>query len=780
MFKQSFTALCCYIVIVLCLIVFMGWQFDLPVLTNILPGSPATTPITAFLLVLTSVALLSSLEMISSSWVKMSGIGLCIIVGLASLWLLSKYLFDLKADIELIFYKEAIRQHYPVYLGRPSPRTLICALLLSSAIGMTFYSKASRRVVNVLGLASWIIPWLALFGYASLNNPFYEFPDAPQVGMSPITAICFLLLTIGVFGLDSKKGIFNLFKTSSLGSRLVQILLPVAVFAPLVFSWLVLYVQSMGFLEGISFISVDWAFTSLIFIGMVLLAGYFIADRDRKLKESESRFHRLVADVKDYSIIMLDTKGVVVSWNKGAEEIKGYNESEIIGEHFSVFYTEEDKEINRSESLLNEALKNIRVQDEGWRVRKDKSLFWADVVITATFDENKVHVGFSEVTRDQTLKRSFQEKLEMSEKRFREFMESAPDAMIIANEEGNIIYSNLQAHKLFGYSKKELITINVEELIPENYREIHKEFRHEYMKSPKLRMMGSGMELKGLKKDGKEFPIEISLSPIMTEQELLVSASIRDKTVAKKAHEEIELLNSTLEKRNEEILMSNKELESFSYSVSHDLVAPLRTVTGFSNILLKKHSDNLNDEGKRVVNVIVKHTNKMDKLIQDILKFSMLSRTNVSFTKLDLQSLFREAYQNLIQAESDERDIDFKVGTLPFVKGDRPTMMQAVTNLVSNALKYTRFKEKAVINVGYLETEGENTIFIRDNGVGFDDRHLDKLFGVFQRLHSNDEFEGTGVGLAIVQRIIQRHHGKIWAESKIDQGAIFYFQIPDN
>ena len=470
----------------------------------------------------------------------------------------------------------------------------------------------------------------------------------------------------------------------------------------------------------------------------------------------------------------------MVSWNKGAEEIKGYNESEIIGEHFSVFYTEEDKEINRSESLLNEALKNIRVQDEGWRVRKDKSLFWADVVITATFDENKVHVGFSEVTRDQTLKRSFQEKLEMSEKRFREFMESAPDAMIIANEEGNIIYSNLQAHKLFGYSKKELITINVEELIPENYREIHKEFRHEYMKSPKLRMMGSGMELKGLKKDGKEFPIEISLSPIMTEQELLVSASIRDKTVAKKAHEEIELLNSTLEKRNEEILMSNKELESFSYSVSHDLVAPLRTVTGFSNILLKKHSDNLNDEGKRVVNVIVKHTNKMDKLIQDILKFSMLSRTNVSFTKLDLQSLFREAYQNLIQAESDERDIDFKVGTLPFVKGDRPTMMQAVTNLVSNALKYTRFKEKAVINVGYLETEGENTIFIRDNGVGFDDRHLDKLFGVFQRLHSNDEFEGTGVGLAIVQRIIQRHHGKIWAESKIDQGAIFYFQIPDN
>ncbi|MEQ6122157.1 PAS domain S-box protein [Reichenbachiella sp. MALMAid0571] len=776
--KQSLTSFCCSVVFFLCLIVFIGWQFDIPFLTNILPGSPATTPLTAFLLVLISVSLLLSTPSISALWLKRLGMVICVTVGLFSLWLLIKYLLGFSPDIESVFYEDAMKLRYPVFQGRPSLRTLISALLISSTIGLSFFYKKKQRVVHVLALVSWIIPWLTLFGYASLNNPFYEFPNASQVGMSPITAICFLLLTIGVFGLDPKHGIINFLKSSPLGNRVVRILLPISVFAPLVFSWLVLYANNRGFFENISVISVDWAFTSLIFIGMVLLAGYFITDRDAKLKESENQYHRLVEDVQDYSIIMLDITGKVVSWNKGAESIKGYKESEIIGQHFSVFYTEEDKQANRPDSLLNEALRNVRVEDEGWRLRKNGNPFWANVVITAIFDQNKKHVGFSKVTRDQTLKKSFQEKIEVSERHFRQFLESAPDAMIIANAEGKIVYSNLQAHKLFGYSKEEFLVNNVEELMPGNFRSNHQKHRSEYMISPKVRMMGTGMELKGLKKDGTEFPIEIALSPIMTEEGLLVSAAIRDITVAKRAHEEIELLNSTLEKRAEEILASNKELEAFSYSVSHDLRAPLRAIAGFSNKLLRKHSDNLDDEGKRVVDVILKNTYRMGQLIDDILMFSRLNRTNISFTPLDLQLLFKEAYQNLIQAENSKRDIEFNVSTLPLIKGDRSTMMQAITNLVSNALKYTRPRQKTVINIGYLEKEGEITIFIKDNGVGFDDRHIDKLFGVFQRLHNDDEFEGTGVGLAIVQRVLHRHLGKIWAEGKIDQGATFYFQIP--
>ncbi|MBI5682080.1 MAG: HAMP domain-containing protein [Deltaproteobacteria bacterium] len=231
-----------------------------------------------------------------------------------------------------------------------------------------------------------------------------------------------------------------------------------------------------------------------------------------------------------------------------------------------------------------------------------------------------------------------------------------------------------------------------------------------------------------------------------------------------------------------------KELESFSYSVSHDLRAPLRAIDGFSNMLLDDYRDRLDDEGKRLLNVVRDNTKKMGQLIDDILHFSHMGRKEITITEIGMDKLVSDVYAE-IKASAPERKLQFNVKPLPPAYGDPAMLRQVVSNLLSNAVKFTREKDAAVIEVGSLGEEAEklgsggagkeqNIYYVKDNGCGFDTKYADKLFGVFQRLHSMGEFEGTGIGLAIVQRIITRHGGRVWAEGKVGEGAVFYFTLP--
>jgi DNA-binding response OmpR family regulator len=221
----------------------------------------------------------------------------------------------------------------------------------------------------------------------------------------------------------------------------------------------------------------------------------------------------------------------------------------------------------------------------------------------------------------------------------------------------------------------------------------------------------------------------------------------------------------------------NQELEAFSYSVSHDLRAPLRAIAGYSQILLEDHIDRLDDEGKRVLHVILESTSKMAQLIDDLLEFARVGRTEMKFTLVDMTLLAHSVVQDLL-ATCRERKIRASVGSLPCYFGDQALLRQVLTNLIGNSFKYTRSRDHAQIEVeGRAETD-ENLYLVRDNGVGFEMDYAHKLFGIFQRLHSSDEFEGTGVGLSLVQRVIQRHGGRVWAEAKPNQGATFYFALP--
>jgi len=337
---------------------------------------------------------------------------------------------------------------------------------------------------------------------------------------------------------------------------------------------------------------------------------------------------------------------------------------------------------------------------------------------------------------------------------------------------------NEAGEELLGYSREELIGKNDYDFFPKEEAEFFTAKDREVLKKGEL--LDIPQESVKTRYKGERI-LHTKKIPILdqTGQPKYLLGISEDITESKEAEERIKRLNEALKEHAQQLAAANKELEAFSYSVSHDLRAPLRHMDGFAELLQKNTVQLLDERNRHYLTVILESAKQMGRLIDDLLVFSRMGRAEMLNSSVNLYQLVKEVIQGL-KPDTEGRDIAWQVSPLPKVAGD-PSMLRLVfMNLISNALKYTRTRPQARIEIGhYSEPTGELVVFVRDNGVGFDMQYKEKLFGVFQRLHKAEEFEGTGIGLANVRRIVQRHGGKTWADGNVDEGAAFYFSLPN-
>ncbi len=760
-----------------------------------------------------------------------------------------------------------------------------------------------------------------------------------------------------------------------------------------------------------------------------------VAEKD--LLSNENIYQKMIEEIEDYAIILLDVNGNVKSWNKGAEKIKGYTSEEVIGKNYRMFYLPSDLEKQLPELIIAEALKKGKVVTEGWRLKRDGTMIWISSVLTALHDsKTKEIIGFTKVVRDYTERKKIEDRSEF----FSNIIRHIQDPIITADTDFNISDWNEPAEKLFGWKKEEVLGKSTREVLNGVYvdnerEEILQAFKAQgywhgetiyqtktgkrvnmlvtasYIKNHQGEVIGTVMvarditqrkrteeilsqinnELEELvierteeiavrekrfksliendytitalldenfntiyrspsaesilgwtEEERKNMPIEEVTHPDEYEQQrsimkelianpgkpihsifrskhkkghyiwvesvavnrlndpnvgaivinmhditerkksadsireneekyrLLIerisdgfisldqdfrytyvnkkigemtghdpqsligrkvwevfpeavgsetynafmkafdeqkyisnidyyeqlnlwqenhiypspnglSIFIRDISERKKAEIVINELNESLEERvklrTEELTAANKALESFSYMVSHDLQSPLRTLIGFTNIILEKHSPGFKPELKDLFNFILGSSKRMNSIIDDLLKLAKFGNEKLTITTIKTTALFQRIWDNLNQAAPSNAKLE--LAELPDIKGDESMMEQVVINLLSNAIKYSSKGDQPEIKVGYFDSNESPTFFVKDNGVGFNMEYYNKLFGAFQRLHAAKDFEGTGIGLLLVKKIIENHGGTVWAESKINEGATFYFTVPE-
>jgi PAS domain S-box-containing protein len=610
------------------------------------------------------------------------------------------------------------------------------------------------------------------------------------------------------------------------------------------------------------------------------------------LRNQEEKYRLLIDGVQDYAIFTLDPHGMVASWNAGAERIKGYKADEIIGQNFSRFYLQSDIDQGKPKEELLIAAAGGRSETEHWRVRKDGSRFWANVVITAARNSSGTLLGFSEISRDISERKE-------TEAKYRGLLEAAPDAMVVVNQDGEIVLLNVQAEKQFAYHRDELVGQKVKNIIPEGFAERLLADGLRSVEDALAQQIGTGIELTGRRKDGSDFPIEIMLSPLESTEGILVTAAIRDITVRKAAEKhlaqmegryrglleaapdamvvvnqdgEIVLLNVQAEKqfgyrRDElvgqkvkniipegfaerliadgtrtaaeavaqqigtgielkgrrkygsefpieimlsplespegilvtaairditerkkseqhlvetvgELKRSNDELQQFAYVASHDLQEPLRMVASYTQLLAKRYKGRLDSEADEFIAYAVDGSTRMQGLIQDLLAYSRSGTNEKALREISTEKALKDALSNL-RATIQESDALVTHDSLPAVTSDDTQLVQVFQNLVGNAIKY-RSAEVPHVHVSATKNGGKDWIFsVRDNGLGIDPQYFQRIFVLFQRLHGREQFKGTGIGLTICKKIVERLGGRIWVESQPEKGSIFYFSLPE-
>ncbi len=492
----------------------------------------------------------------------------------------------------------------------------------------------------------------------------------------------------------------------------------------------------------------------------------------RKKLEEQQVLYASIVNSSDDAIFSKTLEGIVLTWNKGAEKILGYSSIEILGKNASILipaylYEEEAEMIERIHK--GEVIHHYETQ----RIRKDGKVITLLLTMSPFKDLEGNIIGSSKIGRDITERKKAEENQFKSEKIYKTIASSIPDSIIcLFDSDYRYLLIEGDMVETLGYSKEELLGNRAEDVLP---AEIFARLKQQFASV----LQGTTVTVESSRNGYDLISRYVPLKDENNEVYSIMTISI-DITKLKIAQRDLNELNTVLEEkvieRTSQLEAANKELEAFSYSVSHDLRSPLRAINGYTSILAEDYSNKFDDEGKRLIAIVQRNAEKMGILIDDLLDFSRLGRKEVNKSLINMTEMVENAVTELRNTQNFNPNI--KINELYQVKADNTLMHQVWINLLSNAIKYSQNSNDPFIEISSEKKDDEIIFSIADNGVGFDMLYAHKLFGVFQRLHSEDEFEGTGVGLALVQRIINKHNGRVWAEAEIDKGAIFYFSLP--
>jgi PAS domain S-box-containing protein len=528
---------------------------------------------------------------------------------------------------------------------------------------------------------------------------------------------------------------------------------------------------------------------SVLMLAFSLLCVYFIYRETQSRLKNTGALQSAIFNSANFSSIATDAKGVIQIFNVGAERMLGYTAADVMNKITPADISDPHEVIARAkalsaeldtpiapgfEALVFKASRGIEDIYELTYIRKDGSRFPAVVSVTALRDGQGAIIGYLLIGTDNTARKQVEEERMKLDQRLRDqqfytrsLIESNIDAIMTTDPLGIITDVNKQMEALTGCTRDELIGAPFKNYFTDPDR------AETSIKLVLSEKKVTNYELTARARDGKETVVSYNATTFYDRNRRLqgVFAAARDVT-ERNAYEQ-RVAESTVQ-----LQAANQELETFSYSVSHDLRAPLRHILGFVDLLKKDAGPSLSENSLRHLTTISEAAKRMGDLIDDLLAFSRVGRAELQKTNINLNELVRETLGDF-QAETNERHIAWEIHPLPPVRADRALLRMVLVNLMSNAVKFTGARAEAKIEIGSAPNgNGETVIFIRDNGAGFDPKYTGKLFGVFQRLHSHEEFEGTGIGLANVQRIINRHGGRVWAEGVVDGGATFTFSIP--
>jgi PAS domain S-box-containing protein len=510
----------------------------------------------------------------------------------------------------------------------------------------------------------------------------------------------------------------------------------------------------------------------LIAVGAGWMVSRDIAARgfaEDALREGEERFRNLANNISQLAW-MADETGAIFWYNQRWFDYSGTTLEEMAGWGWQKVHHPDH--VQRVVDKISRCFQNGEVWEDTFPLRsRDGTYHWFLSQAVPIRDSGGKVLRWFGTNTDISVRMEAERHLAQMESRYRGLLEAAPDAMVVVNPAGKIVLLNVQAETQFGYSRDELVGQEVTNIIPEGFAERLTADGTRSTAEALAQQIGTGIELSGRRKNGSEFPIEMMLSPLESAEGILVTTAIRDITERRKSEER---LGTTVR----ELKRSNEELQQFAYVSSHDLQEPLRMVSSYTQLLAKRYQGRLDSDAHEFIAFAVDGCNRMQGLIQDLLAYSRAGTNGKELSEVSSEDALQEALTNLRMTIKQSGSI-VTHDSMPAVTTDESQLRQVFQNLVGNAIKYRGAETPRVHVSATRNGENEWTFSVRDNGMGIDPQYFERIFILFQRLHGRDEFEGTGIGLAICKKILERLGGRIWVESQPEKGSTFYFALPE-